>query len=68
MVTDVFTREVATKALPNKQSGTVTQAAAEIIPELVREEGNYVVTTDQGNEFRGLEGALPEPAVRLCRR
>ena len=41
-VTDVFTREVATKALPNKQS----QAAAEIIPELVREEGNYVVTTD----------------------
>ena len=49
VVTDVFTREVATKALPNKQSGTVTQAAAEIIPEL--------------NEFRGLEGALPEPAV-----
>ena len=63
VVTDVFTREVATKALPNKQSGTVTQAAAEIIPELVREEGNYVATTDQGNEFRGLEGALPEPAV-----
>ena len=63
-MTDVFTREVATKALPNKQSGTVTQAAAEIIPELVQEgEGNYVVTTDQGNEFRGLEGALPEPAV-----
>ena len=57
VVTDVFTREVATKALPNKQSGTVTQAAAEIIPELVQEEGNYVVTTDQGNEFRGLEGA-----------
>ena len=63
VVTDVFTREVATKALPNKQSGTVTQAAAEIIPDLVQEgEGNYVVTTDQGNEFRGLEG-LPEPAV-----
>ena len=55
--------EVATKALPNKQSGTVTQAAAEIIPELVQGEGSYVVTTDQGNEFRGLEGALPEPAV-----
>ena len=63
VVTDVFTREVATKALPNKQSGTVTQAAAEIIPELVQGEGSYVVTTDQGNEFRGLEGALPEPAV-----
>ena len=55
VVTDVFTREVATKALPNKQSGTVTQAAAEIIPELVQEEGNFVVTTDQGNEFRGLD-------------
>ena len=40
VVTDVFTREVATK-----QSGTVTQAVAEIIPELVQEEGNYVVTT-----------------------
>ena len=49
VVTDVFTREVATKALPNKQSGTVTQAAAEIIPELVEGEGNYVVTTDQAN-------------------
>ena len=61
MVTDVFTREA--KALPNKQSGTVTQAAAEIIPELVQGQGNYVVTTDQGNEFRDLEGALPEPAV-----
>ena len=63
VVTDVFTREVATKALPNKQSGTVTQAAAEIIPELVQQQGNYVVTTDQGNEFRGLEGALPKPAM-----
>ena len=68
VVTDVFTREVATKALPNKQSGTVMQAAAEIIPELVQGEGSYVVTTDQGNEFRGLEGVLPEPALhRECR-
>ena len=54
VVTDVFTREVATKALPNKQSRTVTQAAAEIIPELVREgEGNYVVTTHQGTSSGG---------------
>ena len=36
----------------------MTQAAAEIIPELVRDEGNYVVTTDQANEFRGLEPAV----------
>ena len=63
VATDVFTREVATKALPDKRAETVTQAAAEIIPELVQEEGNYVVTTDLGNEFRGLEAALPGGAV-----
>ena len=65
VVTDVFTREV----LPNKQSGTVTQAAAEIIPELVQE-GNYVVTTDQGNEFRGLAAVHREklPSDRNARR
>ncbi|CAE7544301.1 unnamed protein product, partial [Symbiodinium microadriaticum] len=59
VVTDVFTREVATKALPDKRAETVTRAAAEIIPELVEEEGDYVVTTDMGNEFRALEAALP---------
>ena len=59
----MFTREVATKALPDKRAETVTRAAAEIIPELVEEEGDYVVTTDLGNEFRGLEAALPGGAV-----
>ena len=63
VVTDVFTREVATKALPDKRAETVTAAAAEIIPGLVQEEGSYVVTTDLGNEFRGLEEALPEGVV-----
>ena len=63
MVQDVFTREIATKALPDKRAETVTRAAAEIIPSLVQEEGNYVVTTDLGNEFRGLEEALPGQAV-----
>ena len=63
VVQDVFTREIATKALPDKRAETVTRAAAEIIPSLVQEEGNYVVTTDLGNEFRGLEGALPGGAV-----
>ena len=63
VVTDVFTREVATKALPDKRAETVTQAAAEIIPDLVQDEGNYVVTTDQGNEFQGLERALPGGVV-----
>jgi len=46
---DVFTREIATKALPDKRAETVTRAAAEIIPDLVQEEGNYVVTTDLGH-------------------
>ena len=63
VVTDVFTREVATKALPDKSAQTVTRAAAEIIPQLVQGESNYVVTTDLGNEFRGLEAALPGGVV-----
>ena len=58
VVQDVFTREIATKALPDKRAET-----AEIIPDLVQEEGNYVVTTDLGNEFQGLEAALPGGAV-----
>ena len=53
-------REIATKALPDKRAETVTRAAAEIIPDLVQEEGNYVVTTDLGNEFQGLERRCPE--------
>ena len=63
VVQDVFTREIATKALPDKRAETVTRAAAEIIPSLVQEESNYVVTTDLGNEFQGLEAALPGGAV-----
>ena len=62
VVQDVFTREIATKALPDKRAETVTWAAAEIIPDLVLE-GNYVVTTDLGNEFQGLEAALAGGAV-----
>ena len=42
----------------------MTRAAAEIIPDLVQEEGNYVVTTDLGNEFQGLEAALKDPSDR----
>ena len=36
VVQDVFTREIATKALPDKRAETVTRAAAEIIPDLVQ--------------------------------
>ena len=35
VVQDVFTRELATKALPDKRAETVTRAAAEIVPQLV---------------------------------
>ena len=63
IVSDVFTREAVTKALPDKRAETVSAAAREIIPKLVEDETNYVVTTDQGNEFNGLEGALPEQVV-----
>eukprot|EP00439_Symbiodinium_sp_Y106_P035638 s6685_g4.t1 len=42
VVTDVFTREVATKALPDKRAETVTRAAAEIIPELAALPGGVV--------------------------
>ena len=68
MVTDVFTREAVTRALPNKNAETVARAAAEAIPDLVQDEGSYVVTTDEGNEFRTLEGTLPQGVVRRQKR
>ena len=68
VVTDVFTREAVTRALPNKNAETVARAAAEAIPDLVQEEGNYVVTTDEGREFNTLEAALPGQAVHCTKR
>ena len=68
VVTDVFTREAATKALPSKNAEAVAEAAREIIPELVQGEGNYVVTTDEGREFQTLEAALPEGVVHRTKR
>eukprot|EP00439_Symbiodinium_sp_Y106_P028184 s5222_g3.t1 len=68
VVTDVFRREVATKALPDKR----TRAVAEIIPDLVEEEGDYVVTTDLGNERDHVDkaaeayNARPHQAVRVA--
>ena len=50
-------------ALPDKRAETVTAAARGLIPDLVQGETNYVVTTDKGNEFAGLEAALPDPVV-----
>ncbi|CAE7317175.1 unnamed protein product [Symbiodinium microadriaticum] len=68
VVTDVFTREAVTRPLPDKNAATVARAAAEAIPELVEGEGNYVVTTDEGHEFRTLEAALPGQAVHRTKR
>ena len=42
MVTSVFTKEVATKALPDKQAETVTRAAAEVISDLVQGKSNLL--------------------------
>ena len=51
VVTDVFTRESVTRA----HADTVARAAAEAIPDLVQDEGDCVVTTHEGNEFRTVE-------------
>ena len=47
VVTDVLTREVATKALPDKRAETVT-----IIPDLVQKEGNYVIRATSSGAWR----------------
>ena len=60
VVQDVFTWEIATKVLPDKRAETVTRAAAEIIPDLVKEKGNYVVTTDLGNGSKASRRRCPE--------
>ena len=44
------------KGVPNKNAEAVAAA-------LAQNEGNYVVTTDEGREFQTLEEALPEGVV-----
>ena len=68
IVSDVFTREAVTKALPDKSAQAVGQAAAEAIPELVQDESDYVVTTDEGREFFQLEQVLPEAVVHRTKK
>ena len=60
VVTDVFTREVATKALPDKRAETVTQAAAEIIPGLAQQEGKTSLPQTWATSFEG--------SKKRCRR
>ena len=66
VVTDVFTREVVTKALPDKRAETVTRAAAEIISDLVQDESNHVLTTDLSNEFQGSRRHIRRRAGHLA--
>ena len=53
VVMDVFTREAAVEPLQNKNAKRAAR-------ELTGDDGNFVVTTDLGNEFATLDRELPE--------
>ena len=59
VVMDVFTREAAVEPLQNKKRGA---------RELTGDDGNFVVTTDLGNEFATLDRELPAEAVHRTKR
>ena len=63
VVMDVFTREAAVEPLQNKNAETVGRATKRAAKELTGDDGNFVVTTDLGNEFATLDRELPENAV-----
>ena len=63
VVMDVFTREAAVEPLQNKNAETVGRATKRAARELTGDDGNFVVTTDLGNEFATLDRELP----RKCR-
>ena len=67
VVMDVFTREAAVEALQNKNAETVGRATKRAARELTRDDGNFVVTTDLGNEFATLDRELPEAVHRTKR-
>ena len=68
VVMDVFTREAAVEPLQNKNAETVGRATKRAAKELTGDDGNFVVTTDLGNEFATLDRELPENAVRRTKR
>ena len=68
VVMDVFTREAAVEPLQNKNAETVGRATRRAARELTGDDGNFVVTTDLGNEFATLDRELPENAVRRTKR
>ena len=67
-VMDVFTREAAVEPLQNKNAETVGRATKRAAKELTGDDGNFVVTTDLGNEFATLDRELPENAVHRTKR
>ena len=68
VVMDVFTREAAVEPLQNKNAETVGRATKRAVWELMGDDGNFVVTTDLGNEFATLDRELPAEAVRRTKR
>ena len=67
VVMDVFTREAAVEPLQNKNAETVGRATKRGAQELTGDDGNFVVTTDLGNEFATLDRELPEAVHRTKR-
>ena len=67
VVMDVFTREAAVEPLQNKNAETVGRATKRAARELTGDDGNFVVTTDLGNEFATLDRELPEAVHRTKR-
>ena len=61
---DVFTREAAVEPLQNKNAETVGRATKRAARELAGDDGNFVVTTDLGNEFATLDRELPRTATQ----
>ena len=55
VVMDVFTREAAVEPLQNKNAEMVGRATKRAARELTGDDGNFVVTTDLGNEFATLD-------------
>ena len=63
-VSDVFTRKAWTEPLRYKDAANTNTAFRKILKEVPGHGDNAVVTTDQGNEFKGLENqVLPKSGV-----
>ena len=60
LLTDVYSREAATRVLQTKRPEEVGPAVESGLQELAGTEQGVVITTDAGKEFAGLEGYLDE--------